>query len=420
MRLTRRSFLGAGLTVAAGFGMTPRSARGGVDSHNLIVVFARGGWDPVWSIDPKDSPNIDSPAGGVVKTFANDIDIVTHAAHPDIAGFFEAHADKCAVIRGISVGSIAHFPCHVRMMTGARSELKPDIGAINGAVHGLDLALPYADVGGGGYAGPFASMMGRVGQRNQIVSLLDRQQALDPAPSLDYDATPLYAPDAGAKALIDAFRSDRAAVAKEARGQFGVNAGRFDDFAGSFINGDKLRTIDAIVGLKMASGSGLTPQITAAVAMLQGTSCSAYLDPHLDFDTHDTIADQGVHQNTLFAGISELIAALEAASLLGTTTIVVMSEMGRTPKLNGNTNNAGKDHWPYTSALVLGAGVKPGVYGGTDDQLYGRGIDLATGKPQDGALPLAYDNFAAGILTLIGIDSKEWYPNVTPIQGFIV
>ena len=37
------------------------------------------------------------------------------------------------------------------------------------------------------------------------------------------------------------------------------------------------------------------------------------------------------------------------------TTFVVMSEMGRTPALNGNE---GKDHWPYTSALVMGPGLQ--------------------------------------------------------------
>ena len=110
---------------------------------------------------------------------------------------------------------------------------------------------------------------------------------------------------------------------------------------------------------------------------------------------------------------------LKDKALLATTTVVVMSEMGRTPRLNGPAPTGGKDHWPVTSAMVLGAGVRPGVYGGTNDKLNGLNVDLVGGKVMEGGHPLRYDNFAAGVLQLIGITSTDWLPDALPMQGFI-
>jgi uncharacterized protein (DUF1501 family) len=58
---------------------------------------------------------------------------------------------------------------------------------------------------------------------------------------------------------------------------------------------------------------------------------------------------------------------LEQSGLLDETLVVVMSEMGRTPKINGN---AGRDHWPFVySVLLAGAGIRGGtVFGASDSQ----------------------------------------------------
>ncbi|WP_169981030.1 DUF1501 domain-containing protein [Tautonia rosea] len=64
---------------------------------------------------------------------------------------------------------------------------------------------------------------------------------------------------------------------------------------------------------------------------------------------------------------SALLEDLEARGLLDETLVVVMSEMGRTPKINGN---AGRDHWTYCYSVTLaGAGIQGGtVYGASDSQ----------------------------------------------------
>jgi hypothetical protein len=64
-------------------------------------------------------------------------------------------------------------------------------------------------------------------------------------------------------------------------------------------------------------------------------------------------------------GLSALLGDLHERGLLGETLVVVMGEMGRTPKIN---KTAGRDHWgACQSVLLAGGGVRGGqVYGASD------------------------------------------------------
>jgi hypothetical protein len=64
---------------------------------------------------------------------------------------------------------------------------------------------------------------------------------------------------------------------------------------------------------------------------------------------------------------SALLEDLSARGLLDETLVVLMSEMGRTPRVNGA---GGRDHWTYCySVLLAGGGIRGGtVYGASDAQ----------------------------------------------------
>ncbi|MFY0531607.1 hypothetical protein [Nannocystis pusilla] len=81
---------------------------------------------------------------------------LTSAERPSIRAFFDVHAPRAAIVNGIWVGSVAHVPSRVRILTGTRSERNPDVAAIfaaETAARQPGLALPYVDLGGGAYAG---------------------------------------------------------------------------------------------------------------------------------------------------------------------------------------------------------------------------------------------------------------------------
>jgi Protein of unknown function (DUF1501) len=68
---------------------------------------------------------------------------------------------------------------------------------------------------------------------------------------------------------------------------------------------------------------------------------------------------------TLDMTYSALLDDLESRGLLDETLVVVMSDMGRTPQVNGA---AGRDHWTYCYTVVFaGAGIRGGTIHGASD-----------------------------------------------------
>jgi uncharacterized protein (DUF1501 family) len=153
-------------------------------------------------------------------------------------------------------------------------------------------------------------------------------------------------------------------------------------------------------------------------------SRAAMLQPRLRFDTHAGNDAQGGLHDQLFAGLRVLLDGLAGRAgaragntLLDETVVVVVSEMSRTPKLNANN---GKDHWPVTSAMVIGAGVRGGrAYGGTTRGIEAKKVNLATGELDAGGATIQTDELAAGVLELCGVDPAAYFPGVERLRGFI-
>lgn len=125
---------------------------------------------------------------------------------------------------------------------------------------------------------------------------------------------------------------------------------------------------------------------------------------------------------TLMSGLSTILADLQArpgpagGTLLDETTVVVLSEMGRYPKLD---SRGGKEHWTYTSAMLIGAGVRGGtVVGGYDpDSFQGRPVDLETGEERDDGASLLPGHLGATLLALGGVDPEAWVGDKAPIAA---
>jgi uncharacterized protein (DUF1501 family) len=93
---------------------------------------------------------------------------------------------------------------------------------------------------------------------------------------------------------------------------------------------------------------------------------------NVDYDAWDTHTNNfRILKNNKLPGFDQTMEALmtdlSERGLLSETLIVVTSEMGRTPKINGN---AGRDHWTNCyGSLLAGAGIRGGtVYGASDAQ----------------------------------------------------
>ena len=113
------------------------------------------------------------------------------------------------------------------------------------------------------------------------------------------------------------------------------------------------------------------------------------------WDHHDNIARNIGNQLPAFdQAYARLIQDLDERGLLKNTLVVIATEFGRTPKINGT---AGRDHWPNVFSVVMaGGGVKEGYIHGSSD---------ATGSIPD-LDPITLDKYASTIYSLIGIDPR--------------
>ena len=124
------------------------------------------------------------------------------------------------------------------------------------------------------------------------------------------------------------------------------------------------------------------------------------------WDHHDNIKTAMTAQMPSFdQAYAALIRDLDRRGMLDSTLVMVTTEFGRTPKINGT---AGRDHYPKVFSIMLaGGGVKRGHIHGSSD---------ATGGEPD-ANPLSVPDLAATVYNQLGIDPDKvlYAPGPRPI-----
>ena len=120
---------------------------------------------------------------------------------------------------------------------------------------------------------------------------------------------------------------------------------------------------------------------------------------HGSWDTHFTCFPS--LQNDLIPhadmAFSALVSDLHDRGLLDSTLVVMMGEMGRTPRINPQ---AGRDHWSMAQSVVLaGGGIKPGqVVGATDAQAAAPTTE-----------PVGVEDLLRTLLGQLGVDASKMY-----------
>lgn len=426
---SRRALIGGlgALGGLAGSGLFAARAEAAGADQDLIVVTALGGWDVSYVLDPKpgselvDGPELDEdalePEDVEATTSFGELVLGTNAfKRPATGAFFTRWASRAVLVRGLWVGSISHEACRARVLTGTPSDARPDLAALVGAARAGTVPLPYMDLSGAGYTGELAALTGQAGARNQLRYLLDRHQALYGPDGTPY---PRYVAHPDDRPAIDAWLAARAGGQREAWSARDGATWRLDDADVARARAGQLRAAGPTLARSLAAaGTSLPARLDLAVDLLQGAmSRTVLVDSGGLWDTHDDNRAQHDLHETLFAGLDHLLSRLQDDGRLDRTTVVVLSEMTRTPRRN---EAGGKDHWPVTSALLLGGRLAGGrVLGGTSARLDALPVDLRSGLPSAAGQPLRYDHFTAGLLTLLDADPARWFPGVTPLGGLV-
>lgn len=415
-KLSRRNLLKASAAAVA-FGTLPdwskvhAQALDESNLKNLIIFYAQGGWDATACLDPKQGlSTVDSPAGNL-KMFG-DMNILVGDERPNVDAFYTEYGSIASVVRGIEVRSIAHEECTKRIFTGTNDASNPDVGSIVGHLSGDDLPVPYMVFGNTSYVGPYTKTSGRIGSTGQLSTLLS------PSRAYPWQTSTRFTPTETETNAIQAFLGSVTERDLKTRGAAPITRAKIEGLNQSSVRSEKLRALVDSFG-EQRFALELEPQIDLAVrALKDGISRSVLIQDPGQWDTHaQSDPQQFMALNNMYGGLMELVRRLDTEGILDNTIIAVVSEMSRTPKLN---DAQGKDHWPVTSALVLGADIKGGsVVGATTDMVESVAINPATGAIDENGDRPNGKSFAAGLLQAVGANPASHFADTTPITAFI-
>jgi hypothetical protein len=410
--LSRRGF---GLLAAAGLLLPRRLAAAAADqaSRKFLFVFASGGWDPTWVFAPLfGSEHVDMDPEATTST-VDGLTFVDSGRRPFVRAFFEQYAARTCFVNGFEVRSVTHERCRRLLLTGSSASAADDWPAIlAGSVSGY--ILPHLVISGPSYTSRYGGSVVRVGVSGQLAELVDGS-------ALQRCQEPAMPPSTSTDALVSAYLRGRLDAAALAAG-----TGRAQQFVADYSRSlDQRDLVQSAAGLDLAVDSSPNVAVStrvhpAVTCFANGYSRCAIIEHAGQFgtgwDTHTGNDHQSDHYEVLFQDLATILQQLDTTPgpsggmLSDEVTVVVFSEMGRTPRLN---SRGGKDHWTFTSAMLFGAGVRGGqVLGGYDDTMLGLPTDLTTGEPTDAGTLLSSENLGATLLAMADIDPGE----VTPAE----
>jgi uncharacterized protein (DUF1501 family) len=421
--LTRRGLLASSLAAGALLGL-PRSARaaGGVSARDrrYVFIYTMGGWDPTRVFTPEllDSAGVETEAQATWET-ARGLDYIDHVDRPAVRSFLEAYGDQVLFVNGLYISSISHFSGTRLSLTGSVEPTVADWPARIAASHNTEHYVPHLLVRGPGFSGPYGVDVGRAGTNNQFRGLADGS-------ILDLSETPVDPLDPEAGSLVDAYVLQRAAELREAAATE-TEAQLMGSFHTALDRAVDVREISE--DFELSAEATFKSQLDLALEALAINFSRTVMVAHPDGNPHvwDTHKNNDSEQSRLFQDLFEGLAyawdrMAATPGVVGETQLdevcfVVLSEMARTPFFNQNT---GKDHWPYSSAMLLGAGVRGGQsIGGWDQAQYGADIDLQTGKPSENGYPFGTNVLGATLMAHAGVDWEAEQIPAEPILDVI-
>jgi hypothetical protein len=399
-RPDRREFLFVGLLGSLGlslgelFKLQAQSAAPRARAQSVINIFMPGGMAAQESFDPKLLAPIEYRGPlGAVKTKLPGVHF------SEVLSQTAGVADKLCVVRSMTHGEADHDRGTHNMFTGWRPSPAvqyPSLGSIVSHELGPRNNLPpyvcipsqpnnFAGTGFLGSAyGPFSlgadpadggfrvrdlNLPGgvdetRFARRRQLRAVVDEHfSALEKADALE--GTDSFYQRAYAMISSDKARAafDLKAEPDKLRDEYGRNA----------------------AGQRLLLARRLTEAGVRFVSLIYG-----------GWDHHDNIRNGFQNQMPEFdRAFAALVRDLDQRGQLDSTLVLVTTEFGRTPKVNGT---GGRDHYPKVFSIVLaGGGIKRGcVVGATDP----------TGSEVESD-PLEVPDYAATIYQLLGIDYEK-------------
>lgn len=412
--LSRRSVIRASLALPTALWARRLGASDLPFERKFLFFYADGGWDTTAAFDPHfGSDFVDMEEDTELATVGG-ISFTGGAARPGLTRFLERWGERTCFVNGLDSHSVGHGSAREFVLTGAGGASTPDWATILASTSRREYSMPFVVLSGPAFPGQRGEVVVRA-SASTLMALMDHSLV----GSLDRSTGPLQP---GTDRLVDAWLAERAASWSAARAG-GLGGERARAFQDSLERARELDERALEVSFETNAMDTRTQARNAVELFRLDLARCAMISVDGFWDTHTDNQPQGQQLDAFFETLDEIVELLArtpgtvAPTLLGETTIVALSDFGRTPSENAAS---GKDHWPYGSALLVGSGVNGDrAVGLTDDSLIAQAIDLDTGAP-DGAGDIpGVENLGAALLLLGGLDPQPWLPDVQPLAAVI-
>jgi uncharacterized protein (DUF1501 family) len=436
MSMKRRTFLrsaaAAGLSIGIPFGLPVREAHAaGYTGPCFLFVHAQGGWDPRFLFDPTLEPSqnrlyserreLDGiPYAAIPLDFERlglptDQALEMHVRSPE--GFLTTHAKQLLVVNGIDTATNNHDAGQRAMASGHLPDGYPALASLIAAEYGG--SMPMAFLSGGGYDNTNGLVpLSRITDPGTLARIA-RPNDINP----DQAETEHFHSPATMARILDAQRARTAALYEQQRlprlraSIEALRAAReTKDELGALLLQDELVSLPG--GLGDLQQMERQAQL-ALTAFASGLSVCASVTLG-GFDTHgDHDRAQTRQLFKLLGGVDFILSYAAQKQLTSRLVVVVTSDFARGPEYNSSDAGGGKDHWPISSALLIGAGIRGGrVVGATDAGQRPLKVDPSTLALSDSGVVLSPAHLHRGLRKLAGIADSTLaapYPIAEPL-----
>ena len=399
----RRDFIRYGSLSVGGLSLANymRMAEAGQikDGHATSGIFIdlNGGPSHVDTFDPK--PDAEDKIRGEFKTIPTSVAGIRISEHlPKMAKSFHNYA----ILRGVSHTLAAHRLGSEYVNTGSKplaSLEYPGYGAVLCKERPVDPDIP-----------PFVAIPNS-GQRSGFLGIqyAPMNTGSTPTPGKPFSVRGISLGAGVTVAQLDRRQNllhdlDNTFASLEGRDQLLTGLDRFSDKAYSMLSSEKARYAFDISkeSPTFADQFGNDPfeqSCLLAVRLIESGVRFVSLQVG-GWDNHTDIFNILSKKllPKLDGGVSSLLNGLEQKGLLGSTSVMVSGEFGRTPKLNSRAALVGRDHYPRCMFMLMAGGK---IRGG---QVVGESDETASGPANEAITP---GDAAASFYHNLGIDPKQ-------------
>ncbi len=360
----------------------------------ILFIYVPGGWDSTMVFDSKvGNTNFSQESGARLARGKGDIAYVDHSSRPSVKAFFDAYGDQISVINGVYTGGFNHKEAQQKLM---------NVAVNKSGVVPIDWLAYYATAAGGGtfpYVCIDAPFVGGAYGHNS--TFLTSNQLLeiyfaDQYPSLSETQSSLIS-----ELQITHLNNILSRYESVSLAQMKLLSWR-----NNFLKISSLRSVvkARLTGLQfetspmLRSGKFAINLFSAGVSKVVAISA----DSSPKWDTHsDHYTSQSALFEKFFDDLKTILDYAAANDLSDNLTIIVASEMGRSPVFS---NSNGKGHWPYSSWMVMGPRINGVSVIGLTDSI-GRGVPINPlfGTALESGDPIEPKNIAASILLAYGV-----------------